>query len=234
MDPTTWVTRTWAMPLGFCNEILPLQTRRRDRSRGPELEVENRAGRRIRKVHFCGGAFSEICAYNMEVGTPTWINKPFPVLPQVVEDAGGLWMERRTIPIYRMKPSANPLPHGTGVLFEIGDTMFILTAAHVLNVEVDDILLIWPSRSREHIALNSMERNLSKERNSVDLGIIRLSGYARTRILQEREAVKLSEIDIGPMIHNSLHAVFGYPLALSEPEGTLGDIISNAVLYPTV
>jgi hypothetical protein len=133
-----------------------------------------------------------------------------------------------------MKSGEHPVPHGTGVLLEIGDTMFILTAAHVLDVEASDILLIWPNRSREHIVLNSMERNLSKEKNSVDLGMVRLSGYARTRILQEREAAKLSEMDIGSMIHNALYAIFGYPKELSKPEGTLGDRISNAVLYPTV
>ncbi len=112
--------------------------------------------------------------------------------------------------------------------------MFILTAAHILDVDNNDILLIWPNRSRESIALNSMERNLSKEKNKVDLGLVRLSSYARTRILQDREATKLTEIDIGSTIHNTMHAIFGYPLELSESDGMSGDRISNAVLYPTV
>jgi hypothetical protein len=133
-----------------------------------------------------------------------------------------------------MRPGEHPLPHGTGVLLEIGDTMFILTAAHVLDVGVDEVLLIWPGRSREHVVLNSMERNLSKEKNNVDLGIVRLSGYARTRILQEREAARLSEIEIGATTYNSMHAIFGYPMELSESDGVLGDRVSSAVLYPTV
>lgn len=90
----------------------------------------------------------------VEMSAPAWVDKPFPRLPQAVETSGASWLERRTIPIHKMTLGGKPIPHGTGVLFEIGDTVFILTAAHVLDVTSNELLLVCPSKSGDYVKLN--------------------------------------------------------------------------------
>jgi hypothetical protein len=168
------------------------------------------------------------------MSAPAWVDKPFPRLPKAVETSGASWLERRTIPIHKMTLGGKPIPHGTGVLFEIGDTVFILTAAHVLDVTSNELLLVSPRESGDYVKLNGMDRYVSKEKGRVDIGIVRLAGLVQTQILQDREATKLSELDIEPIVPNGVYAILGYPVELCELEANSSDRVSKAIFYPTI
>lgn len=146
-------------------------------------------------------------------------------------DEGTSWIRRRTVPIYKMANGGNPVPHGTGVLLQVADHKFVVTAAHVLNVWTEMRLVI-PIGENNAMDLRSAYAHVTTNEDHVDFAVIKLTAEMANALPNEYQFVRLAEIDVhGTEPTQGIHAVFGYPQQLAERDEV--GLTSKAIFYPS-
>lgn len=140
------------------------------------------------------------------------------------------WLERRTVAIFKVAEGGAPTPEGSGVLIQVADRHFVITAAHVLDLW-GKLSLIVPLAGGMTVNLTACRAEVTKDTEHADFAIIPLTEAMAAVLLQSKAFVRLSEMDAAAATPQGMHAVFGYPQELSRiaQRGRL----SNALFYPT-
>ena len=142
------------------------------------------------------------------------------------------WIERRTVVIFKQAEGGAPVPEGTGVLLQVADRHFLVTAAHALKVWREMSLII-PLGDGTGIDIRSSRAELTRDQRDADFALVPLTDPMVERLLAaSKDFVRLAEVDVsGDEPAFGIHAVFGYPLELSKVDE--GWRISDAIYYPT-
>jgi hypothetical protein len=118
-----------------------------------------------------------------------------------------------TVPIYVFQ-NEEVRQNRTGVLFQIADSHFILTAAHklheILRAEIP-LLADFGKTHRIPIPLVKGRFHYTEENDGRDVAAIELPDSVVTELLPERRFLTMADVDTEPRSQNGLYAVFGFP-----------------------
>lgn len=144
------------------------------------------------------------------------------------------WIEDRTVEIFLVVEGGNPVPQGTGVLIQVADRGFVLTAGHTLDGwgTVRFILLLGEDGGQV-VDLTRCPAEVTRNKEELDFAIIPLDSASHELVLRAKRFVRLSEVDIsGENPINGIHAFFGYPVELVHRD--YPQVLSFAIFYPTI
>lgn len=138
---------------------------------------------------------------------------------------------KAVVPIFGLSEQEQFVQDRTGVLLQVGEGHFLLTASHGLRQYIAHPipLGISPSRAGEppiHL-LNSTFRGIDE--HNVDVAVVRLDDEAVQALLPQRRFLRLHEIDQGTGTSDGLHLVFGYPHEWTSSED--GRIASRPMIF---
>ncbi|MBV8757080.1 MAG: hypothetical protein JO257_07395 [Deltaproteobacteria bacterium] len=143
------------------------------------------------------------------------------------------WLHERTVQIHWLDKARNvQVPLGSGVLLKIGDTGFLLSAAHVLRHGRRRTLLMFPTESNVAINLNTSDMRMSIDESVVDVGIARLAPECLAAVEQHRPFLRLDDVvldDVSPP--EGWYAVCGYPGAYTDTDLDARFVTSKALCY---
>lgn len=147
-------------------------------------------------------------------------------------DEGVPWMERRTVVIFKQADGGNPVPEATGVLLQVADRYFLLTAAHALK-EWREMALVIPLGDGTGIDIRSSRAEITRDQRDADFALVPLTEPMVERLsASSKQFVRLAEVDVaGDEPAVGIHALFGYPMELSKVDNEWR--VSDALYYPT-
>jgi hypothetical protein len=120
-----------------------------------------------------------------------------------------------TVPIYGFQDNQVKQDR-TGVLFQIADSHFIMTAAHGLDGILREQIPLLADFSKKHripIPLVKARFHYTEEKNGRDVAAIELPPSIVAEFLPERRFLTMADVDTEPRPQNSLYLVFGFPNA---------------------
>lgn len=164
-------------------------------------------------------------------------------------DASGVNLVRATIPILAAKDD-RIVPVGTGVLLKIGTKHFVLTAAHVLDLNIEHHFLfalapvkkgdlpiplagevvLWRSDFPEGVDPKASD---ARDDDKFDVGFIELSQEIVDQLGSPRRFASLGEIDVSATLHQGCYAFAGYPYKISTVDLETRSLSVNLMHYLT-
>jgi hypothetical protein len=142
------------------------------------------------------------------------------------------WIEKRTIVIYALAEGGLPVPQGSGVLLQVADRGFVVTAAHCLD-GWGKVRFLCAVDDGGFIDLTTVQAHVTRDRGDADFALLPLDDEMFARVSSSRAFVRLSEVDAhGDAPATGIHALFGYPVQLASRRE--GCIVSDALYYPTM
>lgn len=149
-----------------------------------------------------------------------------------------------TIPFYVMQ-NGGPVQYGSGVLLEIADKHFVLTAAHVMDIcqkhesptyvssgNVGDSLIQFEDFQSY---LSSMPEGGSREDDPFDISVSEIPEVLAQNLLGSRRFVRLADIDPrDKQRKGGWYFVFGYPSIQTVVNMDAAHVNSTGLAYGTV
>ncbi len=117
---------------------------------------------------------------------------------------------------------------GTGTLFRIADTSFLVTATHVIEEADNKKLVFTVPHSDDIIPLGGM--GFLANRDPFDIGVIQLDSQVSNR-LEDKNFLRLHHVCDERVDNEGLYCLLGYPEIMCEHENGILDLI---MLYLTV
>jgi hypothetical protein len=141
-----------------------------------------------------------------------------------VMEASSPEIKRATVPIFAIQDGI-PIENGTGVLLQIADTAFLVSAAHVMDYATKHDLPHLISNGlpgSELIPLHNVTvTSTSLEGDLFDLAVVRLPEELAVRLRVTKRFVRLSEIDPDDAVaEGSFYFVYGYPYEWTKTDTT--------------
>ena len=134
---------------------------------------------------------------------------------QRVNEHGMKWLHDRTVCICIKTADGNPIAHGSGVLFQVADVGFVLSAGHVLvNTEKnpDDTVMIAPDGGGQGlIPLKGVEIGRTADLAEADFGFARLPPPTMEYLSQHKRFARLAEVALEEFPTGECYSVLGYP-----------------------
>jgi hypothetical protein len=164
-----------------------------------------------------------------------------------VYEASAPDISRSTVSIYGYHQNAIR-QNGSGVLLQIGDEHFLLSAAHVIDfTSIHDIpYLLSPAKGTEPVALNKFRVGTSpippnrdpkdpnmRDDDLLDVGFIELNQSIVERLLPVRRFATLREVDVDGGLKRGCYLILGYPHKLSVTDPLKQKIYSEPLRYIT-
>lgn len=132
-------------------------------------------------------------------------------------------------PIFRVDSQGNPEQFGSGILLQISDHYFLITAAHVLDDFKDHEILIPGQESLAPISgpyvVSQLPETKSRNDDKIDVGYFPLSSSFKQNL--HNSLVFLNSLDIDAMDevqHEDSYTVIGYQASLSN---IIGEVASS-------
>lgn len=132
-----------------------------------------------------------------------------------VNDYGLNWLHDRTVCVCIKTKDGNPIAHGSGVLLQIADVGFLLSAGHVLvNTEQNptDTVMIAPNAGAPALVpLVGVEIARTQDLEHADFGFARLPPQIREQLSTCKRFVRLSELALEETPSGECYSVMGFP-----------------------
>lgn len=162
-----------------------------------------------------------------------------PLAPEIAErlqrrhrDEAVPWIAERTIVIYALVDGGLPVPRGTGVLLQVADRGFVVTAAHCLH-DWGKVRFLCAVNEGGFIDLTTVPAQVTCDQAGADFALLPFDDEMFEQVSTSRRFVRLSDVDVhGDAPAPGIHAVFGYPVQLATRSAAA--IVSDALYYPTV
>jgi hypothetical protein len=136
------------------------------------------------------------------------------------------WISDRTISVLVEDPPGALTQHGTAVLLEIGEALFVVSAAHVLELAEHQQLWLNPvATGARFIPVATVDVHTTEDGRRLDFGFFRVPSEYVPELLTTKSAVRLGNV-CATMPSGAWYAVLGYPLELNV-------FRSDAVSVPT-
>jgi hypothetical protein len=109
---------------------------------------------------------------------------------------------------------------GSGVLLQIADIGFVLTAGHVLEKTKDQEMLLGPMvEGSETITAQDGQFGYSPDLDDLDVGFIRLSREVAQKLSKYKSFTRLSELDFRTSHPTpGAYCILGYPKRFNTPD----------------
>lgn len=119
-----------------------------------------------------------------------------PLEPQIRNEAME-WVLERTVGIYGSTVDGNPVLYGTGILLQIADAPFLVTASHVAkDLDGLDIRLDPCGERATFVRLGATTIRRTQDESEYDFAYARLSGNAADELrAQRKKFVRLDSVD---------------------------------------
>jgi hypothetical protein len=130
------------------------------------------------------------------------------------------WIFDRTVGIYAQARGGNPRLEGSGVLLQIADAPFILSAGHVLKASKDAAIMPAPMMPGSRtIPMPRVRISFTAEQKQVDVGFIRLPDEVASELKQHgKKFTTRADIDISDEPARAFYSVVGYPAKTNTPD----------------
>lgn len=126
----------------------------------------------------------------------------------------------RTVGIYAQARGGNPRLEGSGVLLQIADAPFMLSAGHVLKASEDAAIMPAPMMPGSRmIPMPGVRINFTAEQRQVDVGFVRLPDEVASELKQHgKKFTTRADIDISDEPARAFYNVVGYPAKTNTPD----------------
>jgi hypothetical protein len=130
------------------------------------------------------------------------------------------WIFDRTVAIYFRKPDGNPVQRGSGVLLQMGDAVFLVSASHVMAIVRDGVEILIGSMNVEAKGLVSTGEGMvvRTDEEQRDLALMRLPQSAIEALAPFKRFVQPAEIDLGRAMPQGGYYIAGYPIQLTRTD----------------
>lgn len=127
--------------------------------------------------------------------------------------ASRTWIFDRTVGIYAQARGGNPRLEGSGVLLQIADAPFMLSAGHVLKASEDAAIMPAPMMPGSRmIPMPDVRINFTADQRQVDVGFVRLPDEVASELKQHgKKFTTRADIDISDEPARAFYTVVGYP-----------------------
>jgi len=130
------------------------------------------------------------------------------------------WIFDRTVGIYARTPGGNPRLEGSGVLLQIADAPFLLSAGHVLKASKEAAIMPAPMvPGSRMIPMRGVRINFTAEQKQFDVGFVRLPDEVASELKQHgKKFATRADIDVSNEPTQAFYNVFGYPAKTNTPD----------------
>lgn len=134
--------------------------------------------------------------------------------------ASRAWIFDRTVGIYAQARGGNARLEGSGVLLQIADAPFMLSAGHVLKASADAAIMPAPMMPGSRmIPMPGVRVTFAAEQNQLDVGFIRLPEEVASELKQHgKKFTTRADIDIRDEPARAFYNVVGYPAKTNTPD----------------
>jgi len=134
--------------------------------------------------------------------------------------ASRTWIFDRTVGIYAQTRGGNPRLEGSGVLLQIADAPFMLSAGHVLKASEDAAIMPAPMMPGSRmIPMPGVPITFTAEQRQVDVGFVRLPDEVASELKQHgKKFTTRADIDISAEPPRAFYNVVGYPVKTNTPD----------------
>jgi hypothetical protein len=116
---------------------------------------------------------------------------------QIFQGPAREWIWERTVGLYFKAPGGNPVLQGTGVLLQVADICFVLTASHVLKKSKDMEIQIGPmAKGSRMIRVLECQIVYSNDENDMDVGVMRISADAALLLKEHKSFLRMDSLDL--------------------------------------
>jgi len=139
-----------------------------------------------------------------------------------------------TIQFFKDNAKGEPAPIGCGLLISLADKFFMLTAAHVIAEDYNNIFIILPNKELQLggvLHFTPLPATGKREDDKIDIAVMELDDSVVVEILATHKFITLNNIEIG---HNDVQMPYylsvGYPATKTEKVWGKAEI--SAIPYP--
>jgi hypothetical protein len=150
-----------------------------------------------------------------------------------IRDLAPAWLAERTVSLLIEDIPEALTQLGSGLLLAIDDSVFLVSAAHVLKHAIDGQVWINPvADGAKMIPLEKMKVVLTNDRFKVDFGFIKLPDAPARELATAKKFIHVHDVDIS-LPAGYWYAVLGYPHELNVYRHTEASVPSRPMYYAT-
>ena len=139
-----------------------------------------------------------------------------------------------TIQFFKDNAKGEPAPTGCGLLVSLADKFFMLTAAHVIAEDYNNVFIILPNKEHKLggiLHFTPLPANGKREDDKIDIAVMELDASVVAEILSIHKFITLDNIEIGHKdVKNSYYLSVGYPA--TKTKKVWGKAKISAIPYP--
>ena len=119
------------------------------------------------------------------------------------------------------------VPDRTGVLFGVGDSHFVITAAHYLpEIARNNIPIFLPPTNPSQRPIQLVGRTLITEQETIDIAVWELTQDVVEQLVPTRRFLGMMDVDLRSVSLQGLYLITGYPISYT--------VVSPEAVRPTV
>ena len=148
-----------------------------------------------------------------------------------------------TIQFFKNNPKCEPAPLGCGLLLSLEDKFFMVTVAHVIAEDYNNIFVILPDKELklgaspkypEILKFTSLPASGNRKDDKIDIAVMELKDKVITDILVTHKFIPLDNIEIGHNpVENPYYLSVGYPATKTKKVWNEEKILAKPYVYRT-
>lgn len=140
---------------------------------------------------------------------------------------------------YMKLDNGNPKPHGTGVFIEVDSNYFLLTAAHVIDQQENDIYIGVDKHEflklGGELIVNSVRNSSLREDDKCDIAIFKLTEETVEKLKNRYKFIPKHELGINQHdVYLPEYLAIGFPATKSKYNSYKDEIKSHPFIYTTL
>lgn len=149
-----------------------------------------------------------------------------------MRDESCAWIARRTVTLLVEERPGLLSQLGTAVLLAIADSVWLISAAHVLDRARRYPFWINPAvPGARPISLDGVAIQLTEDQSKADLGFVELPTAVSAELATTKKFLRLDEVDWEPEPPSGLYGAFGYPATINVRRSTTLQIPTTGMFY---
>lgn len=151
-----------------------------------------------------------------------------------MRDESCAWIARRTVTLLVEERPGLLSQFGTAVLLAIADSVYLISAAHVLTRARKYPFWINPATpSARPVPLHGVAIQLTEDQTKADFGFVELPTAVAAELATTKSFLRLDEVDWESEPPSGLYGAFGYPAAINVRRSTTVQIPTTGLFYAT-
>lgn len=139
---------------------------------------------------------------------------------------------RSVVPVFGFQ-NGKAVQDRTGILFQVADHHFLITASHDLNWISENVPIFIAPHGPGIDPIQLTGRMTGTEDASIDIAIMRLASENVEYLLPERQFLRMTSLDFLSRSSNGIYVVQGYPVELGRIDMDVGKVRTRGMRYCT-